>query len=110
MFFELSLLIPLILNSALLAEKKVSTTVRMTTETTTTVPDPVFEEHPLQDWLEAERGLNNTALQLDFKRANLLQDWLEVERGLNNTAMQLDFKRAWVAKAIRKVNKEAKKN
>jgi hypothetical protein len=37
----------------------------------------------------------------------VLQDWLEVEKGLNNTALQLDLKRAWVAKAIRNFNNEA---
>ena len=91
----LGLLMPWIL-TALLAEKKESTTIKPITETTTIVPDPVFEEHLSQDWPEAERGQNNTALQ----------DWLEVEKGLNNTAMQLDFKRAWVAKAIRQFNKK----
>ena len=55
----LGLLIPLILNSALLAEKKESTTIKPITETTTIVPDPVFEKHLSQDWLEVERGLNN---------------------------------------------------
>ena len=93
------LLIPLILNSALLAGKKESTTIQPFTETTTIVPDTVVEEHLSQDWLEVDRGLNNTALQ----------DWLEVHKGLNNTAMQLDFKRAWVAKAIRQLKNEAKK-
>ena len=83
----LGLLMPLIF-TALLADKKESTTI---------VPDPVVVEHLSQDLLEAVRGQNITALQ---------DHWLEVEKGLNNTAIQLDLKRAWFAKAIRQFNKK----
>ena len=79
--FSSLLLLPLIIS---LAQKKENTTVQTTMETTgslettTTIPD-------------------------------LLQGWLELERRLNKTAVEIDLRRAWVTQAIQKKKKKDEK-
>lgn len=63
----LGLLVPLLLKSILLQQRKESYNVNLTTETTPLVKDPAFEETPLQDHLEVQRGVNNTAQQSDIR-------------------------------------------
>ena len=73
-----SLLLPLII---LLAQKKETTTVQTTMETT--------------------RSLETTT-----SIPQLLQGLLEEERELNKNAVKMDFRRAWVAQAIQKETKK----
>ena len=61
------LLVPLLLKSILLQDRKESYNSNLTTGTTPLVTDPAFEEKPLQDHLEVQRGLNNTAQQSDIR-------------------------------------------
>ncbi len=77
----LSFLLPLIISGAILAKKNETTTVQTTMKPT-------------------------GVLETTFYTPDLLHSWLEVERGLNQSVVSLDFKRAWVSKEIQNLQKE----